>query len=124
MREMGVDTDAMDLEGDSCQRIVKSMWKGREFTFSHPAPESLSKVVSINVHTACNVERSIWGSTILMGFNPLETELEVKTIETVGNLADDVDIMTHSSALGTSFLGAVDFGDGGTVINPENDTAG
>ena len=124
MREMGVDTDAMDLEGDSGQRIVKSMWKGRKFTCSHPVPETLSKMVSINVHMACNVERRIGGSTILMGFNPLETELEVKTIEAVGNLADDVDIMTHSSALGTSFLGAVDFGDGGTVINPENDTAG
>ena len=121
---MGVDTDTVDLEGDSGQRIVKSMWKGRKFTCSHPAPETLSKGVSINVHTACNVEQSIWGSTILMGFNPLETELEVKTVEPVGNLADDVDIMAHASALGTSFLGAVNFGDGGTVINPENDTAG
>jgi hypothetical protein len=100
------------------------MWKGRKFTCSHLTPESLSKVVSINVHTACNVEQSIWGSTILMGFNPLETELEVKMVEMVGNLADDVNIMTHASALSTSFLGAVDFGDGGTVINPENDTAG
>jgi 2C-methyl-D-erythritol 2,4-cyclodiphosphate synthase len=45
-------------------------------------------------------------------------------VEPVGNLADDVDIMAHASALGASFLGAVDFGDGGTVINPENDTAG
>jgi hypothetical protein len=53
---MGVDTDAVDLEGDSGQRIVKSIWKGRKFTCSHPVPKVLSKVVSINVHTACNVE--------------------------------------------------------------------
>jgi hypothetical protein len=56
-----------------------------------------------------------------MGFNPVETELEVKTVEPVGNLADDVDIMTHASRLGTSFLGVVDFGDGDTVIDPENE---
>jgi hypothetical protein len=59
-----------------------------------------------------------------VGFNPLEAELQVETVETVGDLADNINIMAHASALGTRFLCAVDFSDGGTIIHPENNATG
>jgi hypothetical protein len=100
------------------------MGNGRKVASSHPAPETLSKCVGIDVHAAGNVKQIVGSSTVLVGFNPLETELQVEAVKTVGDLADDVNVMTHTSALGTRFLGAVNFGNSSAIVHPENNATG
>jgi hypothetical protein len=59
-----------------------------------------------------------------VGFHPLETKnLEQKTIEAVGDLADNFDIMTQAALFSTLLAGQVDLLYGYFVIKPENNFA-
>jgi hypothetical protein len=53
---MGWNADTMNLESNSGQWIVKTMGDRGNFTIGHPAPETFSKGVGINVHASGNVK--------------------------------------------------------------------
>jgi hypothetical protein len=71
MGEVGGNTEAVDLEGDSSQRVVEALLNGLKLAISHELSETLSKRISINIHTASYIKCVVGSSTVLVGLDPL-----------------------------------------------------
>jgi hypothetical protein len=71
MGEMGGDAESVNLEGDSSQRVVEALLNGLKLAIGHVLSEMLGKRISINIHTASNIERVVGSSSVLVGLDPL-----------------------------------------------------
>jgi hypothetical protein len=54
-----------------------------------------------------------------MGFHPFEADFEGQTIKAVGDLADNISIMTEAASFGVNLVSPVNFVDSRFVVNPK-----
>jgi hypothetical protein len=59
-----------------------------------------------------------------MGFHPFEMDFEGKMIKAIGDLADNISIMTEAALFGANLVGPVNFVDSRFVVNPKENFAG
>jgi hypothetical protein len=66
----------------------------------------------------------IWSGFVLIGFHPFEADFEGKMIKAIGDLADNISIMTEAAPFGANLLGLVNLVDSRFVVNPKENFAG
>jgi hypothetical protein len=117
--------DAINQKVDGCQQIMEALLDGQRNLTSHLQLKLIGKRVCIGTHLASHVESRVWSGAFLVGFHPFEMDLEQKIIKAIGDLADNVSIMTEAASFGTNLLaGPVDLLYGHFVVNPETQFAG
>ena len=92
---------------------------GRIESIGHLQAKTIGKRVGINIHAARHGKSRIWSGFVLMGFHPFEADFEGKTIKAIGDLADNISIMTEAASFGANFAGLVNFVDSRFVVNPK-----
>jgi hypothetical protein len=59
-----------------------------------------------------------------MGFHPFEADFEGQTIKAIGDLVDNISIMTEAASFGANLASPVNFVDSRFVVNPKKNFTG